>query len=44
METLEAEIEPVTINEVLDLASWDRSRSNEELRDFVSRRAAMINF
>lgn len=42
METTQATIEPVTISEVLELASWDRPRTNEELRDFVSRRGAML--
>ncbi len=41
METTQSTIEPVTISEVLQLASWDRPRTNEELRDFVSRRASM---
>jgi len=42
MESTQASIEPVTISEVLQLASWDRPRSSEELRDFVSRRGAML--
>ena len=42
METNQATIEPVTISEVLQLATWDRPRSNEELRDFVSRRSSML--
>ena len=42
METTQATIEPVTISEVLELESWDRPRTNEELRDFVSRRGAML--
>ncbi len=41
METTQSTIEPVTISEVLQLASWDRPRTSEELRDFVSRRASM---
>jgi len=35
-------IEPVTISEVLGLASWDRPRSNDELRNFISTREAII--
>ncbi len=35
-------IEPVTMSEVLALASWDRPRTNEELRDFRSQREAII--
>lgn len=43
MESLEkASIEPVTLSEVLSLATWDRPRSNEELRDFISRREATV--
>ncbi len=40
MDTTQSSIEPVTISEVLSLASWDRPRTNEELRDFVSKRAS----
>lgn len=40
MESTQATIEPVTMSEVLELATWDRPRSTEELRDFVSQRAA----
>ena len=35
-------IEPVTISEVLELATWDKPRSNEDLRDFVSKRSSAI--
>lgn len=42
MESTQAVIEPVTISEVLQLATWDRPRTNEELREFVSRRTSMI--
>lgn len=42
MESTQASIEPVTISDVLQLASWDRPRTNEELRDFVSRRSSTI--
>ncbi len=38
MESPKANIEPVTISEVLELATWDRPRTNEELRDFISQR------
>lgn len=42
MESTQATIEPVTLSEVLQLATWDRPRSNDELRDFVSRRESVI--
>ena len=42
METTQAAIEPVTMSEVLQLATWDRPRTNEELRDFVSQRASFL--
>lgn len=38
------EIEPVAISEILDLASWNRPRSDEELRNFInSRHSHMFN-
>lgn len=42
MESTQSTIEPVTISEVLSLASWDRPRTNEELHDFVSHRASLL--
>ena len=42
MESTQAIVEPVTLSEVLQLATWDRPRTNEELRDFVSRRESML--
>ena len=42
MESTKASIEPVTISDVLQLATWDRPRTNEELRDFISPREAII--
>jgi len=42
MESTQATIEPVTFSEVLQLATWDRPRANDELRDFVSRRESII--
>lgn len=38
-----SQVEPVTISEVLALASWERPRSNEELQSFLSERRAAIN-
>lgn len=42
MESTNATIEPVTMSEVLELATWDRPRTNEELRDFVSQREFIV--
>jgi hypothetical protein len=42
MQTTQSTVEPVTISEVLSLASWDRPRTNEELRDFISQREAVV--
>jgi hypothetical protein len=35
--------ETVTFDDILSLATWNRSRSSEELRDFVSRRDSAID-
>lgn len=43
MESTQSTVEPVTISDLLSLASWDRPRSNDELRDFISQREAIIN-
>lgn len=43
MESTQASVEPVTFSEVLSLATWDRPRTNEELRDFISQRESAIN-
>lgn len=40
--TTQGTVEPVTISEVLEIATWDRPRTNEELRDFISRRESVI--
>jgi hypothetical protein len=42
MESTQATIEPVTLSEVLQLATWDRPRTNEELRDFLAHRESII--
>lgn len=42
METEISSVEPVTMSEVLELATWDRPRSNEELQNFISRRESAI--
>ncbi|HEY8886751.1 MAG TPA: hypothetical protein VIM31_04625 [Candidatus Microsaccharimonas sp.] len=43
MDSTSSQIEPVTLSEVLELASWDRPRSNDELRNFISTREAIIS-
>jgi len=42
MDSTQANIEPVTMSEVLELATWDRPRTNEELRDFISTRESAL--
>lgn len=42
MESTKANIEPVTVSEVLELATWDRPRTTEELRDFISQRESLV--
>lgn len=36
-------VEPVTMSEVLELASWNRSRSDDELSAFLTRREAALS-
>lgn len=43
MESTQANIEPVTMSEVLELATWDRPRTNEELENFISSREAALS-
>lgn len=38
METSQASVEPVTLSEILELATWARPRSSEELNGFISSR------
>lgn len=42
MQPSQSNIEPVTMTEVLQLATWDRPRTNDELRDFISHRASLL--
>lgn len=42
MDSTISQTEPVLLSEVLELASWDRPRSNDELRNFISTREAII--
>ncbi len=36
MEMPSANVEDVTMSDILDLATWNRPRSDQELRDFVT--------
>lgn len=38
METTNADVEPVTLTDVLELATWNRQRTSEELQNFVMSR------
>ncbi|MDB5167795.1 MAG: hypothetical protein JWO55_53 [Candidatus Saccharibacteria bacterium] len=38
MEYTSTNIESVTISDILDLASWNRQRSTEELQSFIQTR------
>jgi len=42
MELSKANVEPVTMSEVLQLATWDRPRTSDELRDFISQREFVV--
>lgn len=42
MEPTQSIIEPVTISELLDLATWDKPRSTEDLQDFISKRSSVV--
>jgi hypothetical protein len=41
MDLTQSIIEPVTLSEVLELATWDKPRSSEDLRDFISKRSSI---
>lgn len=43
MDATQGIVEPVTMSEVLELATWDRPRTSEELQSFISRREAAIS-
>jgi hypothetical protein len=43
MESTSVNVEPVTMSEVLELATWDRPRTNEELQSFISSREAALS-
>jgi len=36
METTHAEVEPVTVSDILGLDTWNRPRTDEELRSFIT--------
>ncbi len=38
METQTEKIEPVTLTDVLNLATWSRERTSEELQSFITAR------
>jgi hypothetical protein len=42
METQTGGVEPVTISDILELATWNRERSDDELRSFINSRHAAI--
>jgi len=42
MDSTQTNVEKVTMSEVLELATWDRPRSDEELRSFVSNRESIL--
>lgn len=43
MESTSSQVEPVTMSEVLELATWDRPRSSEELLSFIALRESAIS-
>ena len=42
MDTHPSDIEPVTMSEILELASWNRPRTSEELQDFINTHHAAL--
>lgn len=40
--TQEASIEAVTMSDILNLSTWDRTRTSDELISFISRREAAL--
>ncbi len=42
METTQASVEQVTLTEILELATWDRPRTNDELHSFISQRESAL--
>ena len=42
MDATQGIVEPVTMSEVLELATWDRPRTHDELENFISARESAI--
>lgn len=42
MDSTTSNIEDVTMSEVLELATWNRERTDEELESFISSREAAV--
>jgi len=40
--TQEGNVEAVTMTDILNLSSWERTRTNDELENFISRREAAL--
>lgn len=38
MDKIPADIEPVTVSDILGLDTWNRQRTSQELQDFISTR------
>lgn len=43
MESLSSDVESVTLNDILGLATWNRERSTVELRKFINERDEAID-
>ncbi len=43
MESIESDVESVTVSDILRLSSWDRKRETSELIGFIARREAMLS-
>ena len=42
MDISTSSIEDVTVSDILDLATWNRPRSDEELHEFITRHHAAL--
>ncbi len=43
MESIESDVESVTMSDILRLSTWDRKRETSELIGFIARREAMLS-